>query len=51
MSALRDEPAGFLYWLANKLEQKHEEAVVRYYAQDWSHVGKPAVTTKREDAA
>jgi len=44
---VRDELATFLYWLAARLEKKHVEAVVRYYGQDWSHTGKPAVTTKQ----
>jgi len=51
MSALRDELARFLFWLAARLEKKHEDAVVRYYTQPWAHMGKSAVTTKREDAA
>jgi hypothetical protein len=51
MSALRDELATFLFWLAARLEKKHKDVVVRYYAQDWSHMGSGAVKTKREDAA
>ena len=51
MNALRDELATFLFWLAARLEKKHKDAVIRYNAKDWSHMGKPAVTTKREDAA
>jgi len=50
MNALRDGLAGFLYWLADRLEKKHEEAVVKYYAQEWPK-GHGAVTTKQEDAA
>jgi len=42
--------AAFFYWLAARLEKKHTEAVVRFYAQDWSHMGKSAVTTKRDAA-
>ena len=45
MSVLRDELAGFLYWLAARLEKKHKEAVVKYYAQDWPK-GHGAVTTE-----
>jgi len=46
MTALRDELAAFFFWLAARLEKKHEGAVVRYYTQPWAHMGKSAVTTK-----
>jgi hypothetical protein len=46
---MRDEIARFLFWLAARLEKKHTDAVVRYYTQPWSHVGKSAVTTRREE--
>lgn len=52
MNALRDELGSFLFWLAARLEKKHKDAVIRYNTQDdWAHMGKPAVTTKREDVA
>jgi len=51
MSALRDELARFCFWLADRLEKKHEDAVVRYYTQPWAHMGKSAVTTRTEDRA
>jgi len=47
---VRDELATFLYWLAARLEKRHTEAVVRFYAQHWP-TGHGAVTTKQEDAA
>jgi len=49
MSALRDELASFLFWLAARLEKKHKDAVVRYNTKPWSHMGKSAVTTFRKD--
>ena len=45
MNALRDELASFLFWLAARLEKRHADAVVRYNAQDWSHMGSGAVKT------
>ena len=48
---MRDELASFLFWLAARLEKRHKDAVIRYYSQDRSHMGKPAVTTKRKDGA
>ena len=50
MNALRDELASFFFWLANKLEKKHEDAVVRYNTKPWAHMGKSAVTTRKDDA-
>jgi len=49
VSALRDELASFLFWLAARLKKKHEEAVVRYNTKHWAHMGKSAVTTFRKD--
>ena len=46
---MRDELAGFFFWLAVRLEKKHTDAVVRYYTQPWAHMGKSAVTTFRKD--
>jgi hypothetical protein len=51
VNALRDELGAFLFWLAARLEKKHKDAVIRYNTQEWSHMGKGAVTTKREDVA
>jgi len=46
MSALRDELASFLFWLAARLEKKHKAAVIRYNAKRWPK-GHGAVTTRR----
>ena len=48
---VRDELGAFLFWLAAKLEKKHRDAVIRYGEKSWSHMGRSAVTTKREDVA
>ena len=45
---VRDELGAFLFWLAAKLEKKHADAVIRYNAQDWSHLGSGAATTKQQ---
>jgi len=50
-TSLVDELARFCFWLAARLEKKHEDAVVRYYTQPWAHMGKSAVTTRTEDRA
>jgi hypothetical protein len=41
----------FLFWLAAKLEKKHKDAVVRYSEKSWSHVGKGAVSTRKDGAS
>jgi hypothetical protein len=48
VNELRDELATFFFWLAARLEKRHKEIVVRYYTQPWAHMGKSAVTTKRD---
>ena len=48
---VRDELATFLFWLAARLEKKHKEAVIRYSEKSWSHMGKGAVSTRKDDAA
>jgi hypothetical protein len=51
VNALRDELATFLFWLAARLEKKHKDAVIRYSEKSWSHMGKGAVSTRKDDAA
>jgi len=51
IGVVRDELATLLFWLAARLEKKHKDAVIRYSEKSWSHMGKGAVSTRKDDAA